>query len=173
MKRISSLTFDYCSTRDIQRFGDLLSSREDVPVEEISSNYMLLMPDNNPTHHDCPVTSLLLDDVKRCQDPKIEKCYQQLVDTYSQQVVDQFILPESGQLVHKIINAIEFTMDIYGESEIAVMVFTGSKINKTYPSSIPLLIYHAIQLEYHIMSQEYENKTYTNAIYVIKRRMVQ
>lgn len=174
MPDIPILRFSYITAYDIQRLSSVMVVKP-YALRCVINNYTLTRDQDDPLIQLCPIIEIPFADLQNIQeDHHLLDTYNNLVNTFGQEVVDLCIPKDIDPIRKKILKIIMFAMDkVYNSDKIRIefnrynLPEVSGKIVRA-ESSIPSMIYEAAQENFDIVDQELSGQLYY--IQIEKRR---
>lgn len=113
---------------------------------------------NNDTEY-IPISQYLYDDISHLKEINENKykyfmtLYNFMIDSHGQEFIDLIFVKDQNQIIQSVNNALTFISDKVYKTDLMLLIFKSSKETIESYSSIPNLIYSAIQQNFNIKDQ--------------------
>lgn len=155
---LNILEFTYLISDHIERAAQVLQLGPSA-LKQLSERYVLLSASNIITRHNVTIHEILYEDLRK--NKYASDYYDNLVKQYGDHILDYIFPKDDKNMKRKIINTIYFALDKVYKCDKLLITFEESK------ESIDNIIYHVLQEEFEVLSQETLYNTY---YMIIKRR---
>lgn len=166
MTNIPILRFSYLSAYDMKKLSRVMVVKP-YALRCVIDNYTLTRDQDDPMIQLCSIIEIPFGDLQKIQENhRLLDTYNNLVNTFGQEVVDLCIPKNSDSIKEKIAKIIIFTMDkVYNSDNLRIefnkytLPEVSGKIMRA-ESSIPNMIYEAAQENFDIVDQELSGQLY-------------
>lgn len=146
---LNILSFTYPHPTQIDRIAQILVLGTDA-MKELSDRYVIIKNPNNDTMYDCPMHELPYKDIRNFGHGYPSQLYDQLTDSYSEEVLEQIFPKSDTNIRRKVVNTINFVIDKVYKTQTLFVRFSDSILNMESKQEIPNILYHVLQEEYKI-----------------------